>query len=156
MAQGAKFFRADLHIHSFGEFGSFDVDDQTITPEAIVDTAISNGLGIISITDHNEIQNSNTAINYAHGKNILVVPGIEVSTTQGHLLLYFPTFKDLRDCFGKLTIGPDKKTCQQGIVQCLTFAEQNHGFGVLAHIELESGFERTIGRFGPPIEEIIV
>jgi len=154
MTVGARFLRADLHIHSFGEFGSFDVTDHTMTPEAIVDTAISKGLSIISITDHNEIQNSNTAIKYAEGKDILVIPGIEVSTTQGHLLLYFETFKGLRDFFGKLTVNSDKKTCQEGIVQCLTFAEQYNGIGILAHIELDSGFEKSIGRFGPQMAEV--
>lgn len=155
MTIGAKFLRADLHIHSFGEFGSYDVVDHTMTPEAIVDKAIEKGLNIISITDHNEIQNVDTALRYSNGKNILVIPGIEVSTTQGHLLLYFETFKNLRDFFGKLTINKDKKTCQEGIVQCLTLAEQFNGIGILAHIELESGFEKTIGRFGPQMEEVL-
>ena len=116
MTIGAKFLRADLHIHSYGEFGSFDVTDHTMTPEAIVDTAIAKGLSIISITDHNEIQNANTAITYSADKDLLVIPGIEVSTTQGHLLVYFETFKNLRDFFGKLTVAADKKTCQEGIV----------------------------------------
>jgi len=80
---GAKFLRADLHIHSYGEYGSYDVTDISMTPQAIVDTAIDKGLGIISITDHNEINNSNIALTYAKGKNILVIAGIEVSTTQG-------------------------------------------------------------------------
>lgn len=154
MSIGAKFLRADLHIHSYGEFGSFDVGDHTMTPQAIVDAAIANGLSIISITDHNEIQNSNTAIAYANGKNILVIPGIEVSTTQGHLLLYFPTFKDLRDFYGKLTVNNDKTLCQQGIAQCLDFAEQCNGIGVLAHIELNSGFEKTIAKFNPQMDEV--
>jgi ABC-type lipoprotein export system ATPase subunit/histidinol phosphatase-like PHP family hydrolase len=152
---GARFLRADLHIHSYGEFGSYDVTDHTMTPEAIVDKAIEKNLGIISITDHNEIQNVNTALNHAKGKPILVIPGIEVSTTQGHLLLYFETFKNLRDFFGKLTISPDRKTCSQGIAECLDLAYQHNGLGVLAHIELESGFEKTIGRFGPQIEEVM-
>ena len=154
MTAGARFLRADLHIHSFGEFGSWDVDDHLMTPEAIVDTAITKGLSIISITDHNEIQNVNTAINYSKDKDILVVPGVEVSTTQGHLLVYFETYDNLRAFFGKLTISRDKKNCQSGIVQCLDLAEQYNGIGVLAHVELDSGFEKTIGRFGPPIEEI--
>tara|TARA_B100001063_G_C16774116_1_gene563826 strand:+ start:67 stop:2721 length:2655 start_codon:yes stop_codon:yes gene_type:complete len=155
MTIGAKFLRADLHIHSFSEdYGSFDVTDHTMTPEAIVDTAIEKGLKIISITDHNEIQNSRIAINYSKDKDILVIPGIEVSTTQGHLLLYFENFKNLSDCFGKLSVSNDKKTCQQGIVQCLDLAEQNNGIGVLAHIELDSGFEKAIGRFGPQMEEV--
>ncbi|MCX6232957.1 MAG: PHP domain-containing protein [Bacteroidetes bacterium] len=155
MTIGAKFLRADIHIHSYGEFGSFDVTDHTMTPEAIVDTAISKGISIISITDHNEIQNANTAINYSIGKDILVIPGIEVSTTQGHLLVYFNTYKNLRAFYGKLTVSADKKTCQEGITQCLSIAEQYSGIGILAHIELESGFEKTINRFGPQMEEIL-
>jgi ABC-type lipoprotein export system ATPase subunit/histidinol phosphatase-like PHP family hydrolase len=152
---GAKFLRADLHIHSYGDFGSFDVGDTTMTPMAIVDTAIEKNLSIISITDHNEIQNSHTAIEYAKGKNILVLPGVEISTTQGHLLVYFETYKNLRDFFGNLTINAEKTICNQGIVECLDFAKNYGGFGVLAHIELPSGFEKTIGRFGPPIEEVL-
>jgi predicted metal-dependent phosphoesterase TrpH len=58
MAAGAKFVRADLHTHSYGEYGSFDVNVTSMTPEAIVDTAIEKRLSIISITDHNEIRNS--------------------------------------------------------------------------------------------------
>jgi len=155
MTTGATFLRADLHIHSYGDdTGSFDVKDHSMTPEAIVDIAIEKGLQVISITDHNEIQNSFSAIKYAEGKDILVIPGIEVSTTQGHLLVYFESFKSLRDFFGKLTISEDKKTCTQGIVECLTLAEQLGGIGVLAHIELDSGFEKMIGRFGQQIEEI--
>ncbi len=152
---GAKFLRADLHIHSFGEFGSYDVTDHTMSPEAIVDTAIEKNLSIISITDHNEIQNVSTALKHASGKAILVIPGIEVSTTQGHLLVYFETFKNLRDFYGKLTISADKKACTQGIVECLDLASQFNGIGVLAHIELESGFEKTIGKFGPQIEAVL-
>ncbi|WP_417860207.1 TrlF family AAA-like ATPase [Winogradskyella sediminis] len=155
MTNEAKFLRADLHIHSFGEFGSYDVTDNTMTPEAIVDTAISKGLKVISITDHNEIQNASTAINYASDKDILVIPGIEVSTTQGHLLVYFESFKSLRDFFGKLTINEEKTTCQQGIVECLDIASQYNGIGILAHIELGSGFEKTIGRFGPQMDAVL-
>lgn len=155
MITGSRFVRADLHVHSFGEFGSYDVSDHTMTPEAIVDTAIEKGLGVISITDHNEIQNSNTAVSYAKGKPIFVIPGIEVTTTQGHLLLYFESFKELRDFFGKLTISPDKKLTEQGILQCLNLATQHNGIAILAHIELSSGFEKTIGRFGPQMDEIL-
>ena len=44
---GARFIRADLHIHSYGkDSGSFDVTDQEMTPEKIVDTAIDSNLQI--------------------------------------------------------------------------------------------------------------
>lgn len=152
---GADFVRADLHIHSYGkDDGSFDVTDTNMTPENIVETAIQNNLSIISITDHNEIVNSKKAIDYAEGKNILVVPGIEVSTTQGHLLVYFETYSHLRSFYGKLTISEDKERCSQGILECLKYADEFNGFGVLAHIELDSGFEKVIGRFSSVIEDI--
>jgi ABC-type lipoprotein export system ATPase subunit/histidinol phosphatase-like PHP family hydrolase len=152
---GAKFYKADLHIHSYGEEGSFDVADTAMTPENIVDTAIEKELSIISITDHNEDRNANRAIKYASGKNILVIPGIEVSTLQGHLLLYFEKYEELKNFRGKLTFSEDKETCTQGIVECLNIAKIYNGIGVLAHIELSSGFEKTINRFDPKISAII-
>jgi energy-coupling factor transporter ATP-binding protein EcfA2/histidinol phosphatase-like PHP family hydrolase len=152
---GARFVRADLHIHSFGEEGSFDVADNTMTPENIVDTALAKNLSVIAITDHNEIGNVKRAIAHAEGKDILVIPGIEISTTQGHLLIYFETFLGLKNFFGKLTIAINRETCSQGISECLTSAAQYGGIGILAHIELGSGFEKVISRFGPPIDEIV-
>lgn len=155
MNQGALFYKADLHIHSFGEgMGSYDVTDTTNTPQAIVDTAIAKGLKIISITDHNEIMNSIVATQYASGKDILVIPGIEVSTTQGHLLLYFDTIDSLRQFYGCLSFNKEKTLSFQGITECLQRAEDYDGIGVLAHITLDSGFEKTIQRFGPQMEQI--
>ena len=155
MNQGALFYKADLHIHSFGEgMGSYDVTDTTNTPQAIVDTAIAKGLKIISITDHNEIMNSIVATQYASGKDILVIPGIEVSTTQGHLLLYFDTIDSLRQFHGCLSFNKEKTLSFQGITECLQKAEDYGGIGVLAHITLDSGFEKTIQRFGPQMEQI--
>lgn len=80
LPNGARFVRGDLHIHSYG--GSHDVADATATPEAIVQTAIANGLSIISIADHNAISSVGRAIQAA-GAGLLVVPGVELSTMQG-------------------------------------------------------------------------
>ncbi|BAX81749.1 TrlF family AAA-like ATPase [Labilibaculum antarcticum] len=152
---GAKFYKADLHIHSYGEDGSFDVTDTTMTPENIVDISIEKGLSIIAITDHNEVQNSKKAIKHAEGKEILVIPGIEISTLQGHLLVYFEKHEDLKNFRGKLTISDDRETCTQGIVECLNFAKQYNGLGILAHISSNAGFEKTIGRFDPKMSKIL-
>lgn len=151
---GSKFLRADMHIHSYGDGGSFDVRDKEMTPHNIVDTAIANNLSIICITDHNEIENAKAAAEYSRDKPILFIPGIEVSTTQGHLLVYFSSYVELRSFYGKLTISADKRICSQGIAECLNFADAFGGFGILAHIELESGFEKTVGKFGPHMEAL--
>jgi DNA repair ATPase RecN/histidinol phosphatase-like PHP family hydrolase len=152
---GAEFVRADLHIHSFGPTGSFEVSDSSMTPENIVDTAHSKGISVISITDHNEIENVKIAIKHAEGKPVLIIPGIEVTTTQGHLLVYFETYEELRRFYGKLNVDSKRERCSQGITECLDLAEQLNGIGVLAHIELTSGFEKVIGRFGREMDEIL-
>lgn len=154
-SNGAYFLKADLHIHSYGDGGSFDVDDYQMNPQNIIDTAISKGLSVISITDHNEVTNSCNAVQYAQGKNILVIPGIELSTPQGHLLLYFDTPHNLQSFYRQVTISADRKTCQTGIVECLNKAHHFDGFGVLAHIDTDAGFENTIGAFNLQMDEIL-
>ena len=77
-SNGAHFQRSDLHIHSYGNGGSYDVKDPGMTPQAIVDLAIRENLQVIAITDHNVIGNVRAAVEHAEGKNILVVPGIEL------------------------------------------------------------------------------
>ena len=147
MAYGAHFHRGDLHIHSFGNGGSYDVNDEQMTPENIIAKAIEKNLSIISITDHNNIKNSQDAVRLASDTQLLVIPGIEVSTTQGHLLVYFPTNQDLESFYGKLSFDAARKFCLQGVYDCLEIAAKYNGIGVLAHIEVDSGFEKTIGKF---------
>ena len=147
MANGACFHRGDLHIHSFGEGGSYDVDDEYMTPSNIISKALDKKLSIISITDHNKISNSISAVRISKEYDILVIPGIEISTTQGHLLAYLPTIQELEDFYGKLTFNHDKTFCNQGIYDCLELVKKYNGFGILAHIEVGAGFEKTIGKF---------
>ena len=49
-------------------------------------------ISIISITDHNEIGNIPAALIYAANKSILVIPGVELSTSQGYFIMYFESF----------------------------------------------------------------
>nr|WP_291774710.1 PHP domain-containing protein [Castellaniella sp.] len=143
-----------LHIHSFGDGGSYDVTDATMTPEGIVDTAIAEGLDLIAITDHNRITNVRRALKYAEGRNLLVVPGVELSTPQGHLLVYFEMADQLQRFFGKLNISDDQKACHNTIPQCLRAAAEFSGFGICAHIEMDSGLEKAAPKFDAFKQEV--
>jgi histidinol phosphatase-like PHP family hydrolase len=139
---GASFFRADLHIHSSG--ASHDVQDAAMTPVGIVSAAARENLAIIAITDHNEIDNVELAIGAAPALGVYVVPGVELSTSQGHLLCYLPTLPALRRFHGQLSIadrGIQTSRCQESILDCLNMLASLGGFGVLAHIDIRSGFE---------------
>lgn len=111
---GARFLNVDLHIHSYG--GSQDVIDPTMTPEAIVDSAVRQGLRIIAITDHNSNVNVQRVIDHTqeiYAGQILVLPGVEVTTAHGHLLAYFAPDRidDLTRFLSRLDLVGDG--CQQ-------------------------------------------
>ena len=147
---GAQFYRADLHIHSYG--ASHDVRDLTMTAEAIVATAAQEGLSVIAITDHNEIGNVEPALLAAQNSGVYVVPAIELSTPQGHLLCYLPTLDALRRLHGQLSIvdrGTATCRCQHSILDCLNLLPALGGFGVLAHIDVQSGFEIEVPGASP-------
>lgn len=62
----------DLHTHS-------SCSDGTLTPEELVDLAIEQELIAFALTDHDTVEGVGRAIAYAKGKNIDVIPGVELS-----------------------------------------------------------------------------
>jgi hypothetical protein len=140
LPRGARFVRADVHIHSY--LGSHDVKDATATPEAIVATAAKEGLQVIAITDHNEIGNVAAAITAARSLGLFLIPAIELSAPEGHLLSYLPTLDALQRFYGQIDIG-DRGTqnshCRNSMLDCLNKLQAFGGFGILAHVDGPSG-----------------
>ena len=149
-SKGAQFHRGDLHIHSFG--GSHDVSDGKMTPVAIVQVATREKLSLIAVTDHNEISNVAATIQAAALAGVCVIPGIELSTQQGHLLCYLPTLEALQRFHGQLSIvdrGTANSRCQQSLLECLNIVQRLSGFGILAHVDIASGFETEVPGASP-------
>ncbi len=74
--------KADLHMHS-------SVSDGRATPCQLVDIAVSRGLGVISVTDHDSFKGSILAARYARlkGRPVVVVVGNEVRSSEGDVLV---------------------------------------------------------------------
>jgi predicted metal-dependent phosphoesterase TrpH len=68
-SSGAESIRIDLHIHSYGTDGSYNVSAIEIQSEKIVDEVQRYKLGIISTTDHNEIFNCQKAVQYSNSNH---------------------------------------------------------------------------------------
>ena len=64
--------KIDLQIHTVASDGES-------TPEELVDLAVEKGLSAIAITDHDSVASLKKAIKYSRGRNIEVIPGIELS-----------------------------------------------------------------------------
>ncbi len=69
----------DSHIHS-----CYSHDSHTKI-EDIIETAVKKNLDIIAISDHNTVEGSKKA-QMVNQTDLLIIPSIEISTTQGHLI----------------------------------------------------------------------
>ncbi len=145
---GAQFLNVDLHIHSYG--ASKDVKDPTMTPQAIVDSAVDQGLSVIAITDHNSDRNVAAALLHAqkYAEKLLVLPGVEVTSANGHLLAYFApeNTNELNRFLAKLDLvgleGDDGTHTAKSMADVKTETEKVGGVCIAAHIDREkTGFE---------------
>lgn len=79
-------YKADLHIHTVLS----PCAEVEMIPPFIVERAISNGLDMIAITDHNSTENVDAVIKAARGSSLKVIPGMECETVEGiHLVCLF-------------------------------------------------------------------
>jgi predicted metal-dependent phosphoesterase TrpH len=75
---------ADLHIHSIHSH-----DGTASIPAILKFAAEKTDLDIIAITDHDNLDGVNQAMDLAPKYGLQVIPGCEISTAQGHLLGLF-------------------------------------------------------------------
>lgn len=83
-----KPYLADLHTHSI-------YSDGLSSPKKIIETAVKHQIPIIALTDHDTITGwpsfERAAIQVQNaGATLLAILGVEISTKEGHMLVYFP------------------------------------------------------------------
>ncbi len=84
--------RTDLHIHS----ALSPCGDEFMTPGNIVGMGVVNGLDALAVTDHNSSYNVPAAIEIAEEYGILLVPGMELETSEEiHIVCLFPGYREL-------------------------------------------------------------
>lgn len=82
ISKGSSWQKIDLHIHTPA---SYDWDSGcSETAKDIVDKAIAENLSIIAITDHHTVKGIDEIVKTANGKNITVLPGVELRTDKGN------------------------------------------------------------------------
>jgi PHP family Zn ribbon phosphoesterase len=156
-----KNFRADLHIHTvLSPCGDLDM-----SPTAIVTMAREKGLDIIAVTDHNSTRHCRLAVELGKEAGLLVIPGVEVNTSeevhtlaffesvekaegfQNYLDFFLPDIMNDPDHFGEQLLvdrderilGEEERSLYSGLKQSLDqVADTVHGLGgimVLSHVD---------------------
>ena len=69
--------KIDLHVHTHYSY------DSVIRPEELVFYARKHGLDGVAVTDHDKID---SALKIAKETDIAIIPGIEVTSSEGHIL----------------------------------------------------------------------
>jgi len=81
----------DLHIHS----ALSPCAEDEMTPNNIVNMAVLKGLDVIAVTDHNSAFNLPAVSKAAGRTDLLLLPGMEITTQEeAHLLAYFYTVEE--------------------------------------------------------------
>ncbi len=111
----SEYWLIDLHAHTV-------CSDGLMTVRELLLTAKKQGLSGIAITDHDTIGCVKKALSLAREIGIIVVPGIEVSTREAHLLLY-----------GILDELPERYRSKPSILEVLDYARENNYFSSIAH-----------------------
>lgn len=75
---------ADLHTHT-------KFSDGRYTPFEAVDMAAARGISAIALSDHNTLLTSVVAAHYAkeNGIAVEIIPGSEIATVEGHMIVLF-------------------------------------------------------------------
>ena len=73
----------DLHCHTFPLS-----DDSFLSPDQLIERAKAVGLDGVCLTEHDFVWEPHKLRELAERHNFLVIPGIEVNTEDGHILVF--------------------------------------------------------------------
>jgi energy-coupling factor transporter ATP-binding protein EcfA2 len=144
---GADFIRADLHVHTFTD-GEIDP-----TPDlaAYVAAATANGIQVLAVTDHNTCRFARPMIKAAEGTGLFVVPGVEISTHDGHVLALFgPEALAELEAFVnptnlKLTsISETEQRSTRALLDLVDEIDRRGGLAVPAHVDAADGIHEKL------------
>ena len=87
-------FLAELHLHTVAS----PCAELEMLPPLIIERAVTLGLQLLAVTDHNSAENVQAMMDAAEGSGVCVLPGMEVQTREeAHMLALFDTVAQALD-----------------------------------------------------------
>jgi hypothetical protein len=147
MTTWARFWAVDLHVHTPA---SRDVDVAKYGGSSageVVQAAIKAGLDCIAVTDHNTADWCERVARAAAQSALVVLPGVEISTSEGHLLAIWDegtspgVVEDLLVKLGieRLDHGKLDVSATAGFAEAAKQVVASHGLAIAAHVDRPRG-----------------
>ncbi len=145
MNDWAKFWSVDFHVHTPGSEDA--KEEQYGSADDIVAAAIAANLDAIAITDHNTAAWCGPIADAAKGTPLVVLPGVEISTTEGHLLAIWEQGTDpvvIDEVLVRLGIGQADRgkldiSAEMGLAATAAEVHKASGIAIAAHAEKPKG-----------------
>lgn len=141
----AQFWAVDLHVHTPA---SGDAKQEDFgSARDVVQKALEAGLCAIAVTDHNTVTWCGQVAEAARGTELVVLPGFELSTPQGHLLGIWEegtapsTIEDVLIRLGidRARLGDLDVVAAKSMAECADEVRSKGGVAIAAHIDKERG-----------------
>lgn len=139
---GARFVRADLHVHTHKDSDKDPAPDL----DSYIAAAIASEVEVLAITDHNRVDFVKPALKAAEGSALTVLPGIEISTRDGHLLALFdPDDLSALEAFATEEnlrlddLADGDKRSERSVLDLVREIGERGGLAIPAHVDKSSG-----------------
>jgi predicted ATPase len=147
MSSGARFVRADLHVHTRPDGGT-----ATASPQDYIRAAVEAGVSVMAITDHNSVDAAPGVMEAARDTDVLVLPGIEITTHGGHLLAIFaPEALETLQAFAtrqnlRLEADPQDGNLRssRSMLELVHEIGERGGLAIPAHVDAKDGIHEAM------------
>jgi len=156
---GAKFYKADLHVHTPG---SHDYEDTDAEPDDLVAGFEREDLDLVAVTDHNNGEFFESLQEAAEDSSVTVLPGVEITTGQSgehqiHMTAIFPPEEaDVLPTFLH-DIGirgdPEEAIADDTIPKICEKTREFGGLPILAHIDVAAGADHELADRNNPTRQ---
>ncbi len=159
---GARFYKADLHIHTPASKKCWKGARDGKAMDRIFEKLVKEKIEVVSITDHNTVASIKTAKELGKKHAIVVFPGVEVSTKEGHVLALFDPRKpvsEIADWLASMRISgqrvgdaeimaesPDQKPLS--ITDVFYLIDRAGGLAIAPHPNSTAGFLEVMKKKG--------
>ena len=155
LPSGAEFIRCALQVNPHHYDATFRGAGHDHGPaeytKAIVDTASALDVAVLAITDHNSVSDILEFRAASTGKNISILPGFELESTDGiHVLCIYSsdTAVDLMERFlgefGVHDTEPSSSQCKENFASILSTVKKQGGITIAAHATDNKGLLRAL------------